>query len=115
MTSPATPTDRSAAGAPPLDQAFIEAHHLLDRYLDGKLPYKGQRDLEAWCRLHPEYLQNAHLAERTVASLKLLEASGKPQDLAEPRTPWWQKPHALILTGLVAIAAVVGCACSPAS
>lgn len=94
----------------PLDQAFIESQQLIERYLDGKLPYKGQRDLEAWCRAHPDYLRNARLPERTVAALKLLEASGTPQDLAEPGVPWWKKPQSLALASAIAIAALVGCA-----
>jgi hypothetical protein len=113
MSPAEKPAERPAAGAapamPPLDQAFIESNQLIERYLEGKLPYKGGRDLEAWCRAHPEYLQKLRLGERAVASLKLLEASGNPADLTEPRTPWWSKPHALIAACLVAVAALVGC------
>ena len=111
MTPAQKNTDRTAAPPPPpLDQAFIESHQLIERYLDGKLPYKGGRDLEAWCRAHPEYLEQLRLPARTMAALKLLEASGKPADLAEPRTPWWSKPHALIAASLVAVGALIGCA-----
>jgi hypothetical protein len=97
-------------GAPPIDRAFVESNQLVERYLDNKLPYKGQRELENWCRANPEYLLELHLSERTVASLKLLEASGLPQDLSEPRTPWWKLPQVLALACAVAIAALVGCA-----
>ena len=102
-------TGPGAAALPPLDQAFIESNQLIERYLEGKLPYKGGRDLEAWCRAHPEYLEQLRLPARTVAALKLLEASGKPADLAEPTTPWWQKPQALIVASLLAIGGLVGC------
>lgn len=94
----------------PLDQSFIDAQQLVERYLDGKLPYQGARELENWCRAHPEYLRNARLAERTVAALKLLEAGGSPQDLAEPRVRWWKTPQALIGAGLVGLAALIACA-----
>jgi hypothetical protein len=96
-------------GTPPIDRAFVESNQLVERYLDNKLPYKGQRDLEAWCRANPDYLLEQHLSERTVASLKLLEASGLPQDLSEPRTPWWKLPQVLALACAVAIAGLVGC------
>jgi hypothetical protein len=95
---------------PQFDQAFIEANQLMERYLTGKLPYKGQRDLENWCRAHPEYLRDLHLAERTVASLKLLEAGGNPQDLSEPKTPWWKRPQVLALAGIVTLAALIASA-----
>ncbi len=108
MTPPDHPAERppGAGSTQPLDKAFVDANQLVERYLDGKLPYKGQRDLENWCRANPQYLRDAHLSERTVASLKLLEASGMPQDLSEPRTPWWKTPQALILTCIVALAAL---------
>ena len=57
------------------DAQFIEDHKLIDRYLENKLPFKGARDLENWCREHPEYLNGLKLSERAQASLKLLEAS----------------------------------------
>ena len=112
MSPAEKPAERAAAATaapPPLDQAFIENNQLIDRYLEGKLPYKGGRDLEAWCRAHPEYLQKLRMGERAIAALKLLEASGQAADLTEPRTPWWSKPQALIAAGVVALAALVGC------
>ena len=109
MTSAGKTGERPGTPQPPLDQAFIESNQLLERYLDGKLPYKGGRDLEAWCRANPQYLQQLRFAERTVAALKLLDASGTPADLAEPVTPWWKKPQTLVGAGLIAIAALVGC------
>ncbi len=93
--NPKTPTKR-------FDARFIEEHDLIERYLQNKLPYKGARDLENWCREHPEYLNNLKLSERAQASLKLLEASGQVQDLREPPPPWWRTTYALI--GLAAVA-----------
>jgi len=98
--SPASP---QAAPAPPrFDRKFIEDHHLIERYLQSKLPFKGARDLENWCRAHPEYLNELKLSERAHTSLKLLEASGQPMDLREPPPPWWKTVYVLI--GLSALA-----------
>ena len=82
--------------APRFDRKFIEEHQLLERYLEGKLPAKGARDLEQWCRGNPEYVNELKLAERAQSSLKLLEACGRPVDLSEPRTPWWRSVYLLI-------------------
>lgn len=83
--------------APPLsprfDAKFIEDHQLIERYLENKLPVKGARDLENWCRANPDYLNALQLSERAQASLKLLEASGTPLDLLEPPPPWWKSPY----------------------
>jgi hypothetical protein len=87
--------------SPRFDRKFIEEHKLIERYLENKLPLKGARDLERWCREHPDYLNELMLPERAQASLKLLEASGRPQDLVEPTPPWWKSIHVLI--GLCAV------------
>lgn len=92
----------STAAAPPaprFDRKFIEDHKLLERYLDGKLPVRGARDLEAWCRSNPDYLTDLKLSERAQTSLKLLEACGRPLDLAEPHPPWWKSIYVLIGLG----------------
>ncbi len=89
------------APSPRFDRKFIEDHKLVERYLEGKLPFKGARDLENWCRENPEYLNELKLSERAHTSLKLLEASGQPQDLGEPKPPWWK--HIYVLIGLVAV------------
>jgi hypothetical protein len=92
---------KSAPPAPRFDRKFIEDHELVERYLEDKLPFKGARDLEQWCREHPDYLNELKLQERAHASLKLLEASGRSQDLGEPKIPWWKSLHVLI--GLAAV------------
>lgn len=89
------------APSPRFDRKFIEDHKLVERYLESKLPFKGARDLEQWCRANPEYLNELKLSERAHTSLKLLEASGQPQDLTEPKPPWWK--HTYVLTGLIAV------------
>jgi hypothetical protein len=105
LPAAASPAAASPKGAisPRFDAKFIEEHKLIERYLENKLPAKGARDLEIWCRAHPEYLNDLKLPERTQASLKLLEASGQPQDLGEPAAPWWKSPYVPI-----ALAAVAG-------
>jgi hypothetical protein len=97
----------AAPTAARFDAKFIEDHKLIDRYLEGKLPPKGARDLEDWCREHPEYLNELRLSERAQASLKLLEASGQPLDLREPQPPWWKTIYALIGLGVLAFVSLV--------
>ena len=88
--------------APPrFDRKFIEDHRLIERYLENKLPFKGARDLENWCRANPEYLDELKLSERAQTSLKLLEASGQSVDLSEARPPWWKTIYFLIGLGVV--------------
>ncbi|MDB6086453.1 MAG: hypothetical protein JWN43_4334, partial [Gammaproteobacteria bacterium] len=86
-----------------VDAKFIEDHQLIERYLEQKLPPKGARDLENWCRANPGYLDGLKLSERAQASLRLLEASGQPLDLREPRPPWWKAPYVPIALAVVAL------------
>jgi hypothetical protein len=92
---------KSTPVSPRFDRKFIEDHKLIERYLENKLPFKGARDLEQWCRSHPDYLNDLKLSERAHLSLKLLEASGQPQDLGEPQPPWWKSIY--VLVGLAAV------------
>ncbi|HWX80058.1 MAG TPA: hypothetical protein VNZ02_08215 [Steroidobacteraceae bacterium] len=100
---------KPAPVSPRFDRKFIEDHKLVERYLENKLPFKGARDLENWCRAHPDYLNQLQLSERAHASLKLLEASGKPQDLGEPQPPWWKHIYVLIGLGALAFVSLVVC------
>jgi len=93
--------------APRFDRKFIEDHKLLERYLDNKLPVKGARDLENWCRANPDYLNELKLSERAQTSLKLLEASGRPLDLQEPRPPWWKNVYVLIAASTIALVSLL--------
>ncbi|HEY0800557.1 MAG TPA: hypothetical protein VGD54_06915 [Steroidobacteraceae bacterium] len=99
--------ENSASVSPRFDRKFIEDHKLVERYLENKLPFKGARDLEQWCRANPDYLNELKLSERAHASLKLLEASGRSQDLGEPKPPWWQSIYVLIGLGAVAFVCLV--------
>jgi len=98
---------KAAPVSPRFDRKFIEDHKLVERYLENKLPFKGARDLENWCRAHPDYLNELQLSERAHASLKLLEACGQPQDLGEPQPPWWKHIYVLIGLGAVAFVSLV--------
>jgi hypothetical protein len=100
---------KPAPVSPRFDRKFIEDHKLLERYLENKLPFKGARDLEMWCRANPSYLEELRLSERAHASLKLLEASGRPQDLGEPKAPWWQSIYLLIGLGVATFCSLAAC------
>jgi hypothetical protein len=98
----------TAPTAARFDAKFIEDHKLLDRYLEGKLPPKGARDLENWCRANPAYLEALKLSQRTQASLQLLEACGAPLDLTEPKPPWWKSPYVPIGAAAAALLCLLG-------
>ncbi len=98
----------TAQTAARFDAKFIEDHKLIDRYLEGKLPAKGARDLENWCRANPAYLEALKLSQRTQAALQLLEACGAPLDLTEPKPPWWRSPYLPIGGGAVALICLLG-------
>jgi hypothetical protein len=107
QSPPVAPSLATGQVAQRFDRKFIEDNRLIERYLDNKLPLKGAQELENWCRAHPEFLDELRLSERTHASLKLLEASGRPQDLGEPAPPWWRTPYPLIGLGVIALASVI--------
>jgi hypothetical protein len=99
--------DKSQAPSPRFDAKFIEDHKLIERYLENKLPVRGMRDLENWCRAHPDYLSKLKIEERAQASLKLLEASGRSQDLREPSPPWWRSIFLPIGFGVLALLCLI--------
>jgi hypothetical protein len=99
---------KAAPVSPRFDRKFIEEHKLIERYLENKLPFKGARDLEQWCRAHPDYLNELNLPERAQASLKLLEASGRPQEMGEPTPEWWKSLYVLVGLGAVTFISLVG-------
>jgi len=90
------------------DEKFIEDHQLIERYLEQKLPVKGARELENWCRANPDYLNRLKLSERAQASLKLLEASGQPLDMREPQPPWWKASYVPIALAAITILSLLG-------
>jgi len=104
--APQPSPDAAAPPAPRFDRKFIEDHNLLERYLEGKLPVRGARDLENWCRNNPGYLTELKLSERAQSSLKLLEACGRPLDLTDPQPPWWKSVYVLIGLGVLTFLAL---------
>jgi hypothetical protein len=103
MTVSTAPAETPQPVSPRFDRKFIEDHKLIERYLTNKLPYRGARDLENWCRQNPEYLSELKISERAQASLKLLEHSGHAVDLTEPAAPWWKSIYVLIGLGTAAL------------
>lgn len=74
-----------------MDRSFIENNQIVERYLAGKLPFKGAQDFEQYCREHPEVLEELKFGEHVNAGLRLLEASGRPLDWQEPKPVWWRR------------------------
>jgi hypothetical protein len=103
MNAPPLVQGSPTPAQPRFDAKFIEDHQLIERYLERKLPLRGARELENWCRANPGYLEALKLGERAEATLKLLEESGRPLDLREPRTPWWKTPYAAGAGGVIVV------------
>jgi hypothetical protein len=103
----ARPAPFSPTPPPRFDRRFIEEHRLVERYLENKLPPKGARELELWCRDNPGFLEELQLSERAQSSLKLLEAAGRPADLNEPTPPWWKSVYVLLAVAIVALLSLV--------
>jgi hypothetical protein len=101
----------SAAAVPArMDRAFIASHHIVERYIAGRLPRKGAQDFEQFCRAHPELLEEIGLGERLQAALRLLEAGGQAPPWEEKSPQWWQQLPVIIGAG--ALCAVLAIAAS---
>ncbi|MGH8265468.1 MAG: hypothetical protein ACRET4_18485 [Steroidobacteraceae bacterium] len=86
-----------------MDPKFIEENHIIEKYLSGALPLKGQLDFERYCLENPELLDDLKLADRLHRGMRLLESGGRSA-LAEPTEKPWQKlPVILGAAGLIAI------------
>lgn len=98
--TPATP--------PTMDLGFILRNQIVERYLAGRLPLRGQQDFENYCREHPEMLDELGLPTQINAGLRLLDSGGRP-------TPWEDKPQRLwdrpvvryVLLGAAVVLAVI--------
>lgn len=87
-----------------MDKAFIEKNQIVERYLSGKLPFKGRQDFERFCRENPDVLEDIKFTDAVHAGVRLLEATGKPKDWHEPRPDWWRQPAVLFaLAGVAAL------------
>ena len=90
-----------------MDREFIEKNQIVERYLTGKLPFKGVQDFERYCRDHPQVLEDLKLSERLHAGMRLLEASGHPPGLQEAKPAWWRRIEVIAGLGLLAFALVI--------
>ena len=80
-----------------MDKSFIEKNQIVERYLTGKLPFKGVQDFERYCRENPEVLEDIRFADAVNKGVMLLEAAGgKTGVWQEPKTDWWRHPGLLI-------------------
>ena len=99
------PADRCTI--PQMDSAFIQQNQIIERYLTGKLPPKGARDFENYCRSNPATVAELGMADRINAALRLLDASGQPEPWAEKKIPFYQKPATIAAVAALAVALLV--------
>src|SRR6267142_319010 len=57
-----------------MDPKFIEENHIIEKYLSGALPLKGQLDFERYCLENPDLLDDLKLADRLHRGMRLLES-----------------------------------------
>ena len=95
MGTPATALEETRPHNAAMDAAFIEEHEIIEKYLAGRLPLRGQLDFERFCLEHPELLDELKLAERLNRGMRLLEAGGRTEVL-DPKEKPWQKTNVLI-------------------
>jgi hypothetical protein len=88
-----------------MDREFIEKNQIVERYLTGKLPFKGVQDFERYCHDHPELLDEIKLSERLHAGMRLLEAGGHGTGVYRQVKPaWWRR---IEFTAGLAVLAIV--------
>ena len=92
-----------------MDPKFIEDHQIIERYLAGRLPLKGQLDFERFCLENPDLLDELKLAERLNRGMRLLEAGGRAEVL-DPKEKPWQKMNVLAGAAVFVLALVIGLA-----
>ncbi len=91
-----------------MDPEFIEKNQIVERYLTGKLPFKGRQDFERYCREHPEVLEQIHLADQMHAGMRLLEASGRSPGLQEAKPVWWRRRELTLALLALSACLVIG-------
>lgn len=74
-----------------MNPEFIEKNQIVERYLSGKLPYRGRQEFERYCRENPELLEQIKLGEYVHAGARLLEVSGQTTGIHEVKPIWWQR------------------------
>ena len=91
-----------------MDCEFIEKNQIVERYLAGKLPFKGVQEFERYCRDHPELLDEIKFSDRLHAGMRLLEAAGHPPGAHEQKPVWWRRVEVTAGLGVLAVALVIG-------
>ena len=90
-----------------MDPKFIEDNQIIEKYLAGRLPLRGQLDFERFCLEHPELIDELKLAERLHRGMRLLEAGGRA-DVLEPKEKPWQQAKYLVGAGVFVLALIIG-------
>ncbi len=103
VAAAATMQEGKATGSS-MDAKFIEDNQIIEKYLSGRLPLKGQLDFERYCLENPELLDELKLADRLHRGMRLLEAGGGSALLEPKAKPWQQLP---VLIGAAAVIAVL--------
>jgi hypothetical protein len=89
-----------------MDAKFIEENQVIEKYLAGHLPLRGQLDFERFCLQHPELLDDLKIAERLNRGMRLLEAGGRA-DVLDPKEKPWQKLPLLVGAAALVFALLV--------
>ncbi len=89
-----------------MDKAFIEKNQIVERYLAGRLPFKGMQDFERFCRENPGILDDIGFADAISKGMRLLEAGGRTGVHRLDRPVWWRRPeltYGLLAALLIAV------------
>jgi hypothetical protein len=109
--APEAPPPSAAAAPTPapgrIDREFVLKHHLVERYIGGRLPVRGAQDLERFCREHPELLDEIQLTDNINAALRLLDAGGRASPWEPEPKKWWEQRW--VLLAAAASALILGC------
>ena len=94
-----------------MDKAFIREHHVVERYLQGKLEGEELTAFEVYMLDHPEIVDDIEYArgmlEALVAAKEELIDDSAPQSRPAGRARFWlSREHALAATVLLGIAVV---------
>ena len=89
-----------------MDRDFIARNQIVERYLAGKLPLKGARDFERYCRENPELLDELRLTDQVHAGLRLLDAGGVALPWEQKPRQFWERLPVFVGVALLAIAGV---------
>jgi hypothetical protein len=103
-----TPPNGTPA-TPVMDREFIVRNQIVERYIGGRLPFRGAQDFERFCRENPELLDQIALTDRISAALRLLDASGRAAPWEQRPRRWWEQLP--LLLGVLALALVLGVSC----